>query len=199
MAIAKNSTAAAPKTAEKPSSKTPKAGGVITPDPKLVTKAPHKTAPTDGVQLSAPDQGLVKPAASPKPAASEAVSDRISRKEIAAGIRAKVMATGMAISPKVAEVVSVAYEEVLQEALVAGKSVSLLGFGVFSVVDRVAITRPNPQKPGEKIYCPAYKAVRFKVGTALKKAVNGGDDPPEEEEVGPVESDSSPENIPLVV
>lgn len=100
----------------------------------------------------------------------------ISRKDIAAALRGKVSAAGMAISQKVAEVVSVAYEEVISEALAEGSKVSLPGFGVFSVVHREESERPNPQKPGEKVVVPAHNAPKFKPGSKLKAAVNGGEE-----------------------
>ncbi len=105
---------------------------------------------------------------------AEVASVKLSRKDIAAGIRDKVIASGMAISPKVAEVAAVAYEEVITEALAAGMTVPLTGFGVFSVVHREEQVRPNPQKPGEKVTVPAHNAPKFKAGAKLKQAVNGG-------------------------
>jgi DNA-binding protein HU-beta len=48
----------------------------------------------------------------------------------------------------------------------------LVGFGSFDVADRAARTGRNPQT-GEEISIPASKAPRFKVGKALKDAING--------------------------
>ena len=55
-------------------------------------------------------------------------------------------------------------------ALSKGDSVSLVGFGTFSVSDRAARTARNP-RTGETINVPASKAPKFKAGKALKDAV----------------------------
>jgi len=55
-------------------------------------------------------------------------------------------------------------------ALSNGDSVSLVGFGTFSVSDRAARTARNP-RTGEPINVPASKAPKFKAGKALKDAV----------------------------
>jgi len=51
-----------------------------------------------------------------------------------------------------------------------GDSVSLVGFGTFSVAERSARTARNP-RTGEAINVPASKAPKFKAGKALKDAV----------------------------
>ena len=56
-------------------------------------------------------------------------------------------------------------------ALKAGQSVSLVGFGTFSVRDRAARTGRNP-RTGETIQIAASKNPAFKAGKALKDAVN---------------------------
>ena len=56
-------------------------------------------------------------------------------------------------------------------ALKAGDSVSLVGFGTFSVRDRAARTGRNP-RTGETIQIKASKNPAFKAGKALKDAVN---------------------------
>lgn len=60
--------------------------------------------------------------------------------------------------------------EVIQNALVAGDSVSFIGFGTFGTADRAA---RKARVPGTKkvIDVPASKAVKFKVGKKLKEAV----------------------------
>jgi len=55
-------------------------------------------------------------------------------------------------------------------ALSNGDSVSLVGFGTFSVADRAARTARNP-RTGEAIQVAASKAPKFKAGKALKDAV----------------------------
>ncbi|MDX2469803.1 MAG: HU family DNA-binding protein [SAR324 cluster bacterium] len=59
----------------------------------------------------------------------------------------------------------------ISSALTEGKSVTLVGFGTFSVADRAARDGRNP-KTGEPIKIPAAKVAKFKVGKALKEAVN---------------------------
>lgn len=59
----------------------------------------------------------------------------------------------------------------IQDALVAGEKVSLVGFGSFEVVERAARTGRNP-KTSEEIMIPASKAPKFKAGKAFKDAVN---------------------------
>ena len=56
-------------------------------------------------------------------------------------------------------------------ALQSGGSVSLVGFGTFSVRDRAARTGRNP-RTGQTIQIAASKNPAFKAGKALKDAVN---------------------------
>ena len=56
-------------------------------------------------------------------------------------------------------------------ALQSGDSVSLVGFGTFSVRDRAARQGRNP-RTGETIQIKASKNPAFKAGKALKDAVN---------------------------
>jgi DNA-binding protein HU-beta len=62
--------------------------------------------------------------------------------------------------------------DAVKEALIKGESVQLIGFGSFEVAARAAKKGFNP-KTKQPISIPASKAVRFKVGSALKDAVNG--------------------------
>ena len=55
-------------------------------------------------------------------------------------------------------------------ALAGGDSVSLVGFGTFSVAARAARTARNP-RTGDTIQVAASKAPKFKAGKALKDAV----------------------------
>ncbi|UXH76461.1 HU family DNA-binding protein [Roseateles amylovorans] len=52
-------------------------------------------------------------------------------------------------------------------------SVSLVGFGTFSVSERAARSGRNPQT-GDAIKIKAAKVPKFRPGKALKDAVNGG-------------------------
>lgn len=60
--------------------------------------------------------------------------------------------------------------EVIQDALVAGDKVQLVGFGAFEVKDRAARMGRNP-KTKESISIPASKTPVFKPGKALKDVV----------------------------
>ena len=59
----------------------------------------------------------------------------------------------------------------ITDALKKDDSVSLVGFGTFSVKERAARTGRNPQT-GEPINIAAAKIPSFKAGKALKDAVN---------------------------
>ena len=59
----------------------------------------------------------------------------------------------------------------VQNALANGDSVSLVGFGTFSVKHRAARTGRNPQT-GAEIQIAASNVPSFKAGKALKDAVN---------------------------
>ncbi len=60
--------------------------------------------------------------------------------------------------------------ESITRALKEGQDVALIGFGTYKVNDRKARTGRNP-KTGETLQIPASKVVVFKVGKALKDAV----------------------------
>ncbi|MBW2146776.1 MAG: HU family DNA-binding protein [Deltaproteobacteria bacterium] len=60
--------------------------------------------------------------------------------------------------------------EGVKGSLKKGKSVSMLGFGSFSVVKRAARTVRNP-RTGKPMKIKATKAVRFRPGKNLKAAV----------------------------
>jgi len=62
--------------------------------------------------------------------------------------------------------------EAIRESLQKGESVRLVGFGVFSVRERAASVRVNPQTR-QKIDVPAKKAVKFTPGKELNDAVAG--------------------------
>ena len=58
----------------------------------------------------------------------------------------------------------------IQETLVAGEQVTLVGFGSFSVAERAARTGRNPQT-GETIQIAAGRVPHFKPGQTLRTAV----------------------------
>ena len=75
------------------------------------------------------------------------------------------------LTKKDAEKAVNAFTASVQEALVKKDKVQLIGFGTFEVKERAARTGRNPQT-GEAIKIAASKAPVFKVGKALKDAVN---------------------------
>ena len=58
----------------------------------------------------------------------------------------------------------------IQDAVVAGEKVQLVGFGTFETTERAAKTGRNPQT-GETLAIPASKSPKFKEGKAFKDAV----------------------------
>ena len=60
----------------------------------------------------------------------------------------------------------------IEEALIKGEKVQIIGFGTFEVRGRKARQGRNPRKPEEVIEIAASKAPVFKAGKALKDAVN---------------------------
>ncbi|MCL2610311.1 MAG: HU family DNA-binding protein [Defluviitaleaceae bacterium] len=75
------------------------------------------------------------------------------------------------LSKKDAEKALKAFEDTVREALVAGSKVQMVGFMSLEVTERAAREGRNPQT-GEPMQIPASKTVKFKVGKALKDAVN---------------------------
>jgi len=76
------------------------------------------------------------------------------------------------ITKKDAEKYLQSFVDVVTEELAKGGKVQLVGFGTFDVAERKAREGRNPQT-GKPMTIPASKAPRFKVGKALKDAVNG--------------------------
>ena len=60
----------------------------------------------------------------------------------------------------------------IEEALVKGEKVQLIGFGTFETRERKARQGRNPRQPEEVIEIEASKAPVFKAGSALKAVVN---------------------------
>lgn len=65
-----------------------------------------------------------------------------------------------------------AFIDVVSGALKKGDSITLVGFGTFSVKKRAARTGRNPQT-GAEIKIKASKVPSFKAGATLKAVVNG--------------------------
>lgn len=64
-----------------------------------------------------------------------------------------------------------AFLETVEETLVKGEKLPLVGFGTFAVSERAAREGRNP-RTGETVKIAARKSVSFKPGKALKDAVN---------------------------
>jgi DNA-binding protein HU-beta len=58
----------------------------------------------------------------------------------------------------------------VQEALSKGDSVTLVGFGTFSVMSRAARKGRNPQT-GREIFIPSSKTPKFKAGKSLRESI----------------------------
>ena len=86
--------------------------------------------------------------------------------ELIAAVAAK---TGL--SKKKADEAIAAVISTIEESLVKGDKVQLIGFGTFEVRERAARVGRNPQTK-EEIKIDASKQPVFKAGAALKKAVN---------------------------
>jgi len=90
----------------------------------------------------------------------------MNKSELVSAIAAKAEVT-----KKDAEKFLQSFVDVITEELANGGKVQLVGFGTFDVADRAAREGRNPQT-GNPMTIPASKAPRFKVGKALKDAVN---------------------------
>lgn len=75
------------------------------------------------------------------------------------------------IAKKDADKAVTALFESIQEALVEGDKVQMIGFGTFEVKERAERIGRNPQT-GEALTIPASRTPSFKAGKALKDAVN---------------------------
>ena len=82
-----------------------------------------------------------------------------------------VMAEKSGLTKKDSEKALNSFIEAVEEALVKGEKVQLVGFGTFEVRERSARKGRNPQT-GEEIDIPAASVPAFKAGKALKDAVS---------------------------
>ena len=80
------------------------------------------------------------------------------------------VATKAEISKKDAEKAVSAVLGAVEDALVNGEKVQLIGFGTFEVKERAARVGHNP-RTGEAVEIAASKIPSFKAGAALKNAV----------------------------
>ena len=82
------------------------------------------------------------------------------------------MAEKSGMTKKDTEVALNSFMASVEEALVAGEKVQLVGFGTFETRERAAREGRNPRNPEEVIEIPASKAPVFKAGKGLKEKVN---------------------------
>ena len=82
------------------------------------------------------------------------------------------MAEKSELTKKEAEAALNAFIQSVEEALVEGDKVQLVGFGTFETRERAARQGRNPRNPEEVIEIPASKAPAFKAGKSLKEKVN---------------------------
>ena len=75
------------------------------------------------------------------------------------------------LTKKDAEKAVNAFVETVQQSLVEGNKIQMIGFGTFEVKERAARTGRNP-RTNEEIQIPASNNPVFKAGKALKDAVN---------------------------
>ncbi|TQQ83999.1 HU family DNA-binding protein [Peptacetobacter hominis] len=82
------------------------------------------------------------------------------------------MAEKSGLTKKEAELALNSFMESVEEALVSGEKVQLVGFGTFETRARAARQGRNPRDPEQVIDIPASKAPVFKAGKGLKDKVN---------------------------
>jgi len=82
------------------------------------------------------------------------------------------MAEKTGLTKKDAEAALNSFMKSVEEALVEGDKVQLVGFGTFDVRERKERKGRNPRNPEQVIDIPASKAPVFKAGKALKELVN---------------------------
>ncbi len=81
------------------------------------------------------------------------------------------MAEDASLTKVVAGKVLKSFIDAVGQTLSKGESVTLVGFGTFSIVQRAARKGRNPQT-GAEINIAASKAPKFKPGKALKEAIH---------------------------
>ena len=82
------------------------------------------------------------------------------------------MAEKSELTKKEAEAALNAFMQSVEEALVEGDKVQLVGFGTFETRERAARQGRNPRNPEEVIEIPASKAPVFIAEKSLKEVIN---------------------------
>ena len=83
------------------------------------------------------------------------------------------MAEVSGLTKKDAETALNSFMDTVEETLVGGGKVQLVGFGTFDVRERKPRKGRNPRNPKQVINIPASKAPVFKAGKTLKEKING--------------------------
>ncbi len=78
------------------------------------------------------------------------------------------------LTRKQTEIVVDTVFESIKEALVRGEKIEIRGFGNFKPKNRKPRKARNP-KTGEKVDVPQKRVLHFKVGKALREAMNTGE------------------------
>lgn len=82
------------------------------------------------------------------------------------------MAEKSELTKKEAETALNAFMKSVEEALIEGEKVQLVGFGTFEARERAARQGRNPRNPEQVIDIPASKAPVFKAGKSFKDGLN---------------------------
>lgn len=82
------------------------------------------------------------------------------------------MAEKSGLSKKDTQIALDAFMGAVEDALVEGEKIQLVGFGTFETRERSARQGRNPRNPEQIIEIPASKAPVFKAGKGLKDKVN---------------------------
>lgn len=82
------------------------------------------------------------------------------------------MAEKSGLTKKDAEAALNAFMSSVQDSVISGEKVQLVGFGTFESRDRKARKGRNPRNPEQVIDIPASKTPVFKAGKVFKEAVN---------------------------
>lgn len=75
------------------------------------------------------------------------------------------------LTKKEAEAALNAFMKSVEEALIEGDKVSLIGFGTFETRERAARQGRNPRNPEQIIEIPESKMPAFKAGKSLKETI----------------------------
>lgn len=96
----------------------------------------------------------------------------MNKSELITAIVEKSSNEGVEITKKQAESFLKSFMETVEDSLVKGEDIQLIGFGTFTVVERAERTGHNPATK-QTITIPASKSPKFKAGKALKDKLNG--------------------------